>query len=217
MRIKSITELSEPEFTVDIEVANTHSYQLDNGWVSHNTVSQLTDSASGIHPRHAEYYIRRPRSDNKDPITGYMIANAFPHEPDVTKKETVTVFEFPMKAPEGILTREQISTMDHLNLWLVYQRHWCEHKPSVTISVKEDEWMAVGAWVYEHFDECTGISFLPYDGGSYLQAPFEEITKERYEELVAKMPKTLAWDELIEHEDNVEGAMMLACIAGCEI
>ena len=180
------------------------------------TVSSLTNTASGIHPRHAQYNIRRVRNDNMNPLTKFMIDSGVPSEPDVMKN-TVTVFSFPQKAPEGAILRDDVSTIDHLNLWLIYQRHWCEHKPSVTISVKENEWMEVGAWVWKHFDECTGISFLPWDGGTYQQAPFEEITKERYEELIALMPKTVNWDDLVEQEDNVEGVQMLACVAGCEV
>lgn len=182
------------------------------------TVSQLTDAASGIHPRHDPYYFRRVRSDNKDPITKHLINAGVMHEPDVTKPDSTTVFTFPKKAPEGAKVRGEISALDHLNLWLAYQRHWCEHKPSVTISVKEDEWMAVGAWVYEHFDEVSGISFLPYDGGTYRQAPYETITKQQYEDLLATTPTSIDWNALVEYEDNGEGVQTLACSAGnCEI
>jgi ribonucleoside-triphosphate reductase len=182
------------------------------------TVSQLTDTASGIHPRHDAYYIRRVRSDLKDPLTPHLITAGIPSEPDVTKPDSTVVFSFPIKAPKGALVRSEISAIDHLELWLVYQRHWCEHKPSVTISVKEDEWLDVGAWVYKHFDEMSGISFLPFDGGSYRQAPYETITKEAYESALAKMPKTIDWTTLFEEQDNVEGVQTLACTAGvCEI
>jgi ribonucleoside-triphosphate reductase len=182
------------------------------------TVSQLTDSASGIHPRHDPYYFRRVRSDNKDPLTKHMIDAGIPHEPDVTKPQSTTVFTFPKKAPEGAMMRGDVSAIDHLELWLKYQRHWCEHKPSVTISVKEEEWPTVGAWVWEHFDEMSGVSFLPYDGGTYRQAPYETVTQEQYEELLAKMPTSIDWQQLIEKEDNVEGVQTLACTAGgCEI
>lgn len=219
IKIKKITKLQSPEFTVDIEVEKTHSYMLSNGWISHNTVSQLTDSASGIHPRHDPYYFRRVRSDNKDPLTKHMINAGIPNEPDVTKPQSTTVFTFPKKAPEGAMMRGDVSAIDHLELWLKYQRHWCEHKPSVTISVKEEEWPTVGAWVWEHFDEMSGVSFLPYDGGTYRQAPYETVTKEQYEELLAKMPKSIDWQALIEREDNVEGVQTLACTAagGCEV
>jgi len=182
------------------------------------TVSQLTDSASGIHPRHDPYYFRRVRNDNKDPLTKYLIDAGIPAEPDVTKPGSTTVFTFPQKAPKGALVRSDVSAIDHLELWLAFQRHWCEHKPSVTISVKESEWLEVGAWVYKHFDEVSGVSFLPWDGGTYRQAPYETVTKEQYEELKAKMPGNIDWDKLVEVEDNVEGTQTLACSAGgCDL
>jgi ribonucleoside-diphosphate reductase alpha chain len=128
------------------------------------------------------------------------------------------VFTFPKKAPDGALLRSDLTAIEHLKLWLIYQRHYCEHKPSVTISVTEQEWPAVGAFVWEHFDEMSGVSFLPYDGGSYKQAPYEECTKEEYEAMLAKMPENIDWDTLVENDDNVEGAQTLACTAGgCEI
>jgi ribonucleoside-diphosphate reductase alpha chain len=182
------------------------------------TVSQLVLSPSGIHPGHDRYYYRRVRSDNKDPLTKHLIDAGVPHEPDVTKPHSTTVFTFPMKLPETSITRENVSAIDHLELWLAYQRHWCEHKPSVTINVNEEEWPRVGAWVYDHFDEVSGISFLPYDGGSYRQAPYETITKEEYEKTIINIPTTVDWDNLIEMDDNVEGVQTLACSAGnCEI
>lgn len=181
------------------------------------TVSQLTDTASGIHPRHAPYYIRRVRGDNKDPLTQFLISQGVPAEPCVMKPNTTTVFSFPQAAPKGAITRDEVDALEHLELWLEYQRHWCEHKPSVTISVTEDEWPAVGAFVWKHFDEMSGVSFLPYDGGTYRQAPYETCTKEEYEALLAKMP-TINWADFRENTDNVEGAQMLACVAGvCEI
>lgn len=183
------------------------------------TVSELTDTASGIHPRHAKHYIRRVRSDNKDPLTGYLMAAGVPNEPDVMRPHSTTVFSFVKTAPKGALLKEDISAVDHLSLWLVYQRHWCEHKPSVTISVKEDEWMHVGAWVYENFDEMTGVSFLPYDGGTYRQAPYEEIAKDKYDEMVKTIPATIDWEGFSENDDLTEGAQNLACVGqgGCEI
>ena len=182
------------------------------------TVSQLVDSASGLHARHAEYYFRRVRADNKDPLTQFMIAGGIPNEPDVTKPGSTTVFTFPKKAPAGALLRKDLTAIQHLKLWLVFQRHYCEHKPSVTISVTEKEWPAVGAFVWEHFDEMSGVSFLPYDGGNYRQAPYEDCTEKQYLEMLAKLPQNLDWDSIIEVDDNVEGAQMLACSAGgCEI
>ena len=182
------------------------------------TVSQLTGTASGIHPQHASYYIRRVRSDNKDPLTDFLKAQGFPSEPCFMKPDSTTVFSFPMKVAEGAVLRDDIDAIKHLRLWLAFQRHWCEHKPSVTISVKEHEWPEVGAWVWKHFDEITGVSFLPHDGGSYRQAPYEECTKEQYEEALNTMPKEINWDAFIEVTDNVEGAQTLACVSGnCEI
>jgi ribonucleoside-triphosphate reductase (thioredoxin) len=182
------------------------------------TVSQLTGTASGIHPQHSSYYIRRVRSDNKDPLTDFLKAQGFPSEPCVMKPDSTTVFSFPQKVGEGAVLREDLSAIEHLDLWLVFQRHWCEHKPSVTISVNENEWPKVGAWTWDHFDEVTGVSYLPYDGGTYRQAPYEEITAGEALQMFLKMPENIDWDQFIERTDNVEGAQMLSCTAGaCEI
>ena len=182
------------------------------------TVSQLTGTASGIHPQHSQYYIRRVRSDNKDPLTNFLKSQGFPSEPCVMKPDSTTVFSFPQKVGEGAVLREDLSAVEHLDLWLVFQRHWCEHKPSVTISVNENEWPKVGAWTWDHFDEVTGVSYLPYDGGTYRQAPYEEITAGEYLQMALSMPKDIDWDAFIEGTDNVEGAQMLSCTAGaCEI
>jgi ribonucleoside-diphosphate reductase alpha chain len=184
------------------------------------TVSQLVDSASGIHTRHSEYYIRTVRGDSKDPLTQLMIDQGVPNEPCVMKPQTTTVFSFPIKAPEGAFTREDLTAVEQLETWLAYQRHWCEHKPSVTISVKDDEWLDVGAFVYKHFDEMSGVSFLPYDGGTYQQAPYQEVTEEVYQELLDKSPKEIKWEELgkYEEDDNTSGMQSLACSAdGCEL
>ena len=182
------------------------------------TVSQLCDTASGLHPRHSAYYIRRVRGDNKDPLTKFLISQGVPNEPDVTKPDNTTVFSFPMKAPDGAFLRDDLTAKMHFKLWLEYQRHWCEHKPSVTINVKDEEWMALGADVYEYFDEVSGVAFLPYDGGSYRQAPYEEITEEEYLKWMSVMPQEIRWEDFIEVEDNVEGAQTLACSSGwCEI
>jgi ribonucleoside-diphosphate reductase alpha chain len=180
------------------------------------TVSQLTDSASGIHPRHSPYYIRRVRGDKKDPLTTFLIDSGVPAEDCVYKPTQTTVFSFPQRAPSG-LTRADVTPIDHLGLWLTYQREWCEHKPSVTISVEEKDWPEVGAWTWKNFDEISGVSYLPYDGGSYRQAPYEECTEEEYKALKAKMP-IINWADFKEVTDNVEGAQMLACVSGtCEI
>lgn len=182
------------------------------------TVSQLVDSASGIHARHSQYYIRRVRGDKKDPLSAFLTSAGIPAEDCVMRPDSTVVFSFPMKAPEGARLRDDLTAIEHLDVWMMYQRHWCEHKPSVTISVKEDEWMDVGAWVFRNFDEISGVSFLPWAGGTYRQAPYEECSKEQYEEMLSKMPKDIKWDDLVEVEDNVEGAQTLACVAGhCEI
>jgi len=180
------------------------------------TVSQLVDSASGIHPRHSKYYIRRVRGDKKDPLTQFLVAQGVPAEDCVYKPDQTTVFSFAKKAPDG-LTRADVTPISHLELWLTYQRHWCEHKPSVTISVEEKDWPSVGAWTWENFDEISGVSYLPHDGGSYKQAPYQECTEEEYYELLNRMPK-LDWEIFKEETDNVEGSQMLACVSGaCEI
>lgn len=184
------------------------------------TVSQLVDSASGIHARHSQYYIRTVRGDNKDPLTKLMKDMGFPNEPDVMKPDATTVFSFPQKAPRGAVLREEMSAIDQLNMWMIYQDHWCEHKPSVTISVREDEWMEVGAFVYEHFDKISGISFLPHSDHVYRQAPYQDCSEREYEQLAALMPKEIDWSKLAEYEqeDNTKGSQTLACAAdGCEI
>lgn len=182
------------------------------------TVSQLCSTASGIHPQHSQYYIRRVRGDNKDPLTQFMIQAGFVAEPCVMKPDSTTVFSFPVAVADGALLREDLTAVQHLKLWLLFQRHYCEHKPSVTISVKENEWMEVGAWVFEHFDEVTGVSFLPMDLGTYKQAPYEECTKEEYDRLRLLVPESIDWSAFQEYDDNVKGVQQLACTAGnCEI
>jgi ribonucleoside-triphosphate reductase len=184
------------------------------------TVSQLVDSASGIHARHNDYYIRTVRGDNKDPLTQFMKESGIPSEPCVMKPDSTTVFSFPMKSPEGAVTRTQMSAIEQLEYWLMFQRHWCEHKPSVTVSVKEDEWMDVGAWVYKNFDEVSGISFLPFSDHTYAQAPYQDIEREEYLELKQIMPKSIDWSKLadFEKEDTTSGGRELACTAdACEV
>ena len=184
------------------------------------TVSQLVDSASGIHARHSDYYIRTVRGDNKDPLTQFMKDNHIPSEPCVMKPDSTTVFSFPMKSPTGAVTRTQMSAIEQLEYWLMFQRHWCEHKPSVTVSVKEEEWMDVGAWVYKNFDEVSGISFLPFSDHTYAQAPYQDIEREEYLELQQIMPKSIDWSKLAEYEkeDTTSGGRELACTAdACEM
>ena len=185
------------------------------------TVSQLVGVSSGMHPWHSEYYIRTVRGSKGDPISTFLKEVGIPVEDDVMKPNDTYVFSFPVKAPEGAITRDHLTALDHLNTWLVYQRAWCEHKPSITVSVKEDEWMEVGAWVYKHFDEVSGISFLPHSDHTYKQAPYQQVTKEEYNALVEQMPKSIRWEDLsfYETEDGTSGTQTLACTSdgNCEI
>jgi len=184
------------------------------------TVSQLVDSASGIHARHSPYYIRTVRGDNKDPLTQFMIDQGIPNEPCVMKPDSTVVFSFPVKSPEQAVTRNDMTAVEQLELWLTYQRHWCEHKPSVTISVRDAEWMAVGAFVYEYFDEMSGVSFLPHSDHTYQQAPYQDCTKEEYEEMLSLMPESIDWSDLsnYENEDNTVSMQTMACSGdSCEI
>tara|TARA_Y100001938_G_scaffold32406_1_gene44254 strand:+ start:527 stop:2461 length:1935 start_codon:yes stop_codon:yes gene_type:complete len=184
------------------------------------TVSQLVDSASGIHARHNPYYIRTVRGDNKDPLTEFMKASGIPNEPDYLKPEHQTVFSFPMMAPKGSVCRKDMSAIEQLEIWKVYAKHWCEHKPSVTISVKEDEWIPVGAWCWENFEHVSGISFLPFSDHTYQQAPYQDIDEKTYKKLAKAMPTNIDWNKLqdFEKEDNTKGSQELACTAGvCEL
>jgi ribonucleoside-diphosphate reductase alpha chain len=185
------------------------------------TVSQLVDSASGIHARHNPYYIRRIRMDKKDPLYAYLKDKGVPCEDEAFRPESTAVFSFAMKAPDGAVCRTDMTALEQLELWLTYQRHWCEHKPSVTISVKDSEWVEVGAWVYKHFDEMSGVSFLPFSDHTYQQAPYEDITDLQYlalSNMNNHLNHDITWDDFVETEDNTEGAQQLACTAGsCEI
>ena len=223
LKLKDIlTELKETA----IEVNKNYSEQLGIPQSTaitcvkpSGTVSQLVDSASGIHARHSKYYIRTVRGDNKDPLTQFMIASGIPHEPDVMKPDSTTVFSFPMKSPKKAVTRNDMSAIEQLLLWKTYQKHWCEHKPSVTISVREDEWMDVGAWVYKNFDDISGISFLPHSEHTYAQAPYQEVQGKYYKALLNKMP-LIDWNDLTKYEkdDTTAGSKELACSAGvCEV
>lgn len=184
------------------------------------TVSQLVDSASGIHARHSAYYIRTVRGDNKDPLTQFMKDMGVPAEPCVMKPETTTVFSFPVKAPDNAVVTADLSAIDQLEMWLAYQRNWCEHKPSVTINVKKDEWFEVGAFVYKHFDEMSGVSFLPYNEHTYQQAPYQEVGKSDYEQLLSLMPEAIDWSKLSEYEkeDTTKSSQTYACTGEvCEV
>jgi len=185
------------------------------------TVSQLVDSASGIHARHNPYYIRTVRADNKAPLCKMMKGAKFPNEPDVTKPDHTTVFSFPMESPKGAVCRKDMTAIEQLDLWTKYQNHWCEHKPSITVSVKEPEWFDVGAWVWNNFDSISGISFLPFSEHTYRQAPYQDCTKKEYDELLVKIPKKVDWTTLsnYEQQDYTIASQELACSAegGCEI
>lgn len=184
------------------------------------TVSNLVNSASGIHARHAPYYIRTVRADKKDPLAQMMIDAGFYAEADVTRPEHTWVFYFPQKSPKNAITRHERSALEQLEFWRVYQDHWCEHKPSATIYVKEDEWLDVGAWIYRHFDAVSGLSFLPNSEHIYQQAPYQDITKAEYEEWVKKLPSSVDWSTLKQYEkqDTTTGSQELACASGvCEI
>ena len=184
------------------------------------TVSQLVDSASGIHARHNPYYIRTVRADKKDPLAKMMFDSGFPVEDDVTKPIHTWVFSFPVKGPKNGIYRKDMSAVQQLELWKIYQENWCEHKPSITVSVKEDEWLDVGAWVYRHFDKMSGVSFLPFADHSYRQAPYQDCSKTEYNKLVKKMPKVVDWSKLSDYEkkDMTSGSQELNCSAdGCEI
>lgn len=184
------------------------------------TVSQLVDSASGIHARHSAYYIRGVTCDNKDPLTQFMKDQGIPSEPHATKPHDMTVFSFPQKSPDGAVTRNDKTAIEQLALWMKYQKEWCEHKPSVSISVKDHEWLEVGAWVYKHFDEVSGVSFFPHSDHSYRQAPYQDCTEQEYKTLLGLMPERIDWSKLSEYEteDTSKGTSTFACVGGsCEI
>jgi ribonucleoside-diphosphate reductase alpha chain len=183
------------------------------------TVSQLVDSSSGIHPRHSSYYIRTVRGDNKDPLTNFMVDSGIPSEADFMKPDTQTVFSFPMKSPKNSVMRNDMTAIEQLEMWLLYQRHWCEHKPSVTISVRDDEWMEVGAFVFKHFDEMSGVSFLPHTDHTYQQAPYQDCTEAVYNDFSSKF-RHIDWDKFTDYEkeDNTKSSQTFACSGdSCEI
>ena len=238
----SLTGIYDNEFMADgervsdtLEELKEHAVEVNQEWAEKlginpaaaittvkpsGTVSQLVNSASGIHPRHSQYYIRSIRQDNKDPMTQFLKDAGIPNEPCVMKPDATTVFFFPVESPEGAVCRNDITPRDHLNLWSVYNKHWAEHQVSITVSVKENEWIDTAAWVFDNFEALSGVSFLPMDGGTYKQAPYQECTKEEYEELLAKMPDKLYWEVLsdYEKEDTTTGSRELACVGmSCEI
>lgn len=230
-----LTSTNSEETAQLLESLRDHSIKVNKKWADaleinqsaaitcvkpSGTVSQLVDSASGIHARHSDYYIRTVRNDNKDPLTKFMIDMGIPNEPCVMKGDTTTVFSFPQKAPENAVTRNDMTAIEQLELWLMYQRHWCEHKPSVTITVRDSEWLDVGAFVYKYFDEMSGVSFLPHSDHTYQQAPYQDCDQAIYEEFAKKMPTGIDWSRLAEweSEDHTKGSQELACVAGfCEV
>lgn len=186
------------------------------------TVSQLTGVSSGIHPWHSDYYIRSVRGDNKDPLTQMMKDAGIPHEPDVRRPDDHTVFYFPVKAPEGAITRQHVSAIEHLALWSIYRKHWTDHNPSITVNVRDDEWLEVGSWVYSNWDKVGGIAFLPYTEHVYAQAPYQECDEVTYKEFADRMPEEIRWADLGIYElmDSTIGGQELACVAGsgsCEV
>jgi ribonucleoside-triphosphate reductase len=184
------------------------------------TVSQLVDSASGIHPRHSKHYIRTVRGDNADPLTSFLKDQGIPNEPEFHQPDKTTVFSFPQAAPKKGVVTSDLTAIEQLQTWLIYQRNWCEHKPSITVNVRDDEWLEVGNFVYQHFDEISGISFLPYSSHTYQQAPYQEVSWKEYVEMKRMSPKDIDWAKLkdYESEDNTTGSQSMACSAdGCEI
>jgi len=184
------------------------------------TVSQLVDAASGIHPRHNPYYIRTIRADKKDPLTQFLVDQGFPHEDATEKPDSLTVLSFPFQSPNGAITRKEISAIEHLTLWQIYAKYWCEHKPSITVSVKEKEWLQVANFVYNNFEDMSGVSFLPMSEHSYRQAPYQDCSEKEYKELLSKMPKEVDWKlfDDYEKEDSTTGSQELACVANvCEL
>lgn len=217
-----LDELREASVRTNAEYASLIGIPASSGITTvkpSGTVSQLTASSSGMHPWHAIHYFRTVRADNKDPMTQFLKDVGIPNEPDVMAPETTTVFTFPVAAPSHAITRDDLSAVEHLEVWKVYKTRWTEHNPSVTINVKEDEWIEVANWVYENWEFVGGISFLPYDSGTYKQAPYQEVTAEQYAEMADRMP-VIDWTWLsdYEHEDSTAGAQTLACTANhCEV
>ena len=214
-RLRDVARETNEKFakSLDIPVSASITCVKPSG-----TVSQLVDSASGIHTRHNDYYYRRIRMDKKDPIHTFLKDKGVEVEDEAFRPASTAVFTFPMKAPKDAILRDGMTAIEQLENWIIYQRHWCEHKPSVTISVKDDEWVEVGAWVWKHFDDISGVSFLPHSDHTYQQAPYEDCSKEQYEELLSRTPKTIDWTEFVEEDDNTIGQQTLACTAGsCEI
>lgn len=222
MKIKSIKKREERIFTVDIEVEDTHTYQLSNGAVSHNTVSLLNNTASGLHTRFSEYYIRRVRVNRTDPLCKMLMDQGLPWDPEngeeISNYQTA-VFKFPVKSPDNSVCNNNIDAIEMLEYWKMLKVHWCEHNPSCTIFVKDDEWIKVGNWVYDNWNKIGGLSFLPTENMAYTLPPYEKITSDIFEQLVKEMP-IIDFSQLTayELEDETEGSTEFACSGGsCEI
>jgi ribonucleoside-triphosphate reductase len=206
-RLRDVSRTTNEEYAKQFDIQPSASITCVK---PSGTVSQLVDSASGIHARHNNFYIRRIRMDKKDPIYDYLKSMGVSVEDEVFRPDSTAVFSFPMKAPKNAILRNDKTAIEQLEIWLIYQRHWCEHKPSVTISVKDDEWPEVGSWVWKHFDEISGVSFLPYSNHTYQQAPYEDCSEEEYKEQLAKTPSRIDWADFLEQEDNTTGQQTLA-------
>ena len=214
-RLRDVARKTNKKYAQKLEIPESASITCVK---PSGTVSQLVDSASGIHARHNAHYIRTIRMDKKDPIYSFLKEKGVQVEDEQYRPDSTAVFSFPMKAPKGAITRNDMTAMEQLETWLIYQRHWCEHKPSVNISVKDEEWMEVGAWVYKYFDEISGISFLPYSDHSYVQAPYQDCSKLEYEKLKSITPQAIDFTTFIEEDDNTTSAQTLACTgSSCEI
>ena len=214
-RLRDVARKTNKKYAQKLEIPESASITCVK---PSGTVSQLVDSASGIHARHNTHYIRTIRMDKKDPIYSFLKEKGVQVEDEQYRPDSTAVFSFPMKAPKGAITRNDMTAMEQLETWLIYQRHWCEHKPSVTISVKDEEWMEVGAWVYKYFDEISGISFLPHSDHSYVQAPYQDCSKLEYEKLKSITPQAIDFTTFIEEDDNTISAQTLACTgSSCEI
>ena len=224
------------QLTITLNAMRDHARRINEQWAKSlgikpsaaitcvkpsGTVSQLCNTASGIHARHNRNYIRTVRVDKKDPLCQFMKDKGFVTEDDVMRPDSTAVVSFAMSAPDGAVTRDQVTALQALELWLLYQREWCEHKPSVTVTVRDEEWIAVGAWVYEHFDEVSGISFLPHTDHTYQQAPYQDMTSEEFALWQKEHPvPEVDWRELAEYEktDNTVAMQTLACTSGaCEL
>ena len=214
-RLRDVARKTNKKYAEKLEIPESASITCVK---PSGTVSQLVDSASGIHARHSAHYIRTIRMDKKDPIYSFLKEKGVQVEDEQYRPDSTAVFSFPMKAPKGAITRNDMTAMEQLETWLIYQRHWCEHKPSVTISVKDEEWMEVGAWVYKYFDEISGISFLPHSDHSYVQAPYQDCSLEEYNKLKSITPQAIDFTTFIEEDDNTTSAQTLACTgSSCEI